>query len=487
MQLLCKYYVELSRYREATSFIREGLDLTQCHSSMRRVTQFLMHQINTDLISSNLTEATARINLAEKLVSEKNVSFEVCSTINDQEIIKIRNYINLKLLKVTNLIKSENFTECYKQVAKISSIRSYLLSTPALLDEQKQPQMMNVFNELFIEIYLNLCNALKLLKNDEQNNESEIKEKIERLTNYLKQLLIESKSTIILNEKWYLAEYHLFLFEFSLNTEIDQLKRAFHLIKQNPHPHLYKRICLHIFDYLNKNNVFIGDIEDFDLDELTAKFDKIEVGVNKASRAKTSNNTIPTKKQISSDIIPRLYAESIELQKATYLLETLSIALRHKGCSIHIKNKRKSTTDSVVYDNLLNAISFNKTSLFKYYEKSIQTQIPEDWTIISFIINDSQLYLLRLERNRVPFLFKLENFNEKVLEKFKKIIKENEASMKQNDKKKFWEIRRALNKRLIEYLKEIDKNLFDFARYFLLGSYSDKKVMKKCGEEIKKF
>ena len=23
---------------------------------------------------------------------------------------------------------------------------------------------------------------------------------------------------------------------------------AFHVIKQNPHPHLYKRICLHIFD-----------------------------------------------------------------------------------------------------------------------------------------------------------------------------------------------------------------------------------------------
>jgi hypothetical protein len=73
-----------------------------------------------------------------------------------------------------------------------------------------------------------------------------------------------------LNEKCYLAEYYLLLFEFSLNTEIDQLKRAFHLIEKNPHPHLYKRICLHIFDYLNKNYVFIGDIEDFDFDELAA-------------------------------------------------------------------------------------------------------------------------------------------------------------------------------------------------------------------------
>ena len=87
MLLLCKYYVELRMYIEANYYICEGLELTQCHSSMRRVTQFLMHKINTDLISSNLTEATACINLAEKLVSEKNVSFEVCSTINDQEIL----------------------------------------------------------------------------------------------------------------------------------------------------------------------------------------------------------------------------------------------------------------------------------------------------------------------------------------------------------------------------------------------------------------
>jgi len=162
---------------------------------------------------------------------------------------------------------------------------------------------------------------------------------------------------------------------------------------------------------------------------------KIEDGVNKANRAKASNNSIPSIKQISSDIIPRLYAESIELQKASYLLETLAIALRHKGCSIYIKNKRKSTTDSVVYDNLLNAVSFNKRSLFKYYEKSIHTQIPEDWTIISFIINDNQLYLLRLECNRVPFLFKLENFNEKILENFKHIIIQNQNihEMRDND------------------------------------------------------
>ena len=97
MQLLCKYYIELGRYPEATSLIQKGLDLTQCHSSTRRVMQFLMHQINTDLIACNVSDVTSRINLAEKLVSEKNVSFEVCSTINDQEIIQLRNFIHLIL------------------------------------------------------------------------------------------------------------------------------------------------------------------------------------------------------------------------------------------------------------------------------------------------------------------------------------------------------------------------------------------------------
>ena len=68
MQVLCKYYVELSRYREATCFIREGLDLTQLHYCTRRLTQFLLHQIHTDLIASSLNEAIIRLDKAEQLI-----------------------------------------------------------------------------------------------------------------------------------------------------------------------------------------------------------------------------------------------------------------------------------------------------------------------------------------------------------------------------------------------------------------------------------
>ncbi len=114
----------------------------------------------------------------------------------------------------------------------------------------------------------------------------------------------------------------------------------------------------------------------------------------------------------------------------------------------------------------------------------------------------------------MPFLFKLGNFNEKDLEKFKKIIHDHHSILKENDEfikdfktakkdahfdQKYWDLREktfsqyfwqnsdTLNKRLIEYLKEFDENVFDFARYFLIGSYSDAKMKTKCHESITKF
>ena len=487
MQLLCKYYVELSRYREATCFIREGLDLTQCHYCTRRLTQFLLHQINTDLIASNLNEATARIDLAESLINEQTKLQEYDLAVNHQDIVKLKNYIHLNLLKITNLIKNQNFSECFTLFTKFIKLRAKLLSTPALLDTQKQQEMINIFNELFIEIYLNLCNALKQLKNDEEkHHESEKEKQLTLLVNYLKQLLIESKSTVILNEKWYLAEYYCLLYELNTVNNLKFLKIAFNLIKLNPHPYLYRRICLHIFDFIdkNENNDDLGefsDNEEFDLDALTIKFDKIEVNPSRPKINKTGPSIA------SSNIIPVLSTESKQLHKCSYLLETQSIALRHKACSIYIKNKRKSTIDLNLYEILLNSISFNKKSLFKFYLTNLQTQIPANWTIISLILNENNLYLVRLELNSEPFLFKLKNFNPDVIEKFNQIIQDNDGSMKQNERTKFWTTRNLLNKRLIEYLYEIDDTLFDYARYFLLGSYSNANLIEECKHEMKTF
>ena len=73
--------------------------------------------------------------------------------------------------------------------------------------------------------------------------------------------------------------------------------------------------------------------------------------------------------------------------------------------------------------------------MYEFYESIIETAIPEDWTIIAFVLNDNQLYLVRLERNAEPFLLKLVGFNQQYLEKFKLIIREYYASVNED---KFW-------------------------------------------------
>ena len=67
MQLMCKYYIDISRYRDATSYIREALDVTQLNFATRRITTFLLHHVNVDLIAQCLNEATSRIKIAEHL------------------------------------------------------------------------------------------------------------------------------------------------------------------------------------------------------------------------------------------------------------------------------------------------------------------------------------------------------------------------------------------------------------------------------------
>ena len=167
--------------------------------------------------------------------------------------------------------------------------------------------------------------------------------------------------------------------------------------------------------------------------------------------------------------------------------------MRHKACTIHIKNKRKASNDSSVHDDLLKVVSFNKNSLYEFYESSIETAIPEEWTIIAFVLNDNQLYLVRLERNAEPFLLKLVGFNQQYLEKFKLIIREYYASVNEDKFWNFgkftkrWKTRGDLNHHLIAYLKDLDENLFGFCRYLLLGSYLDKTTIKKCEDEIRKF
>lgn len=73
---MCKYYIEISRYRDALGYIREGLDITQLHFSNRRVVKFLLHQDNADLIAACLNESTARLKLTGNLLDGPDEDFK---------------------------------------------------------------------------------------------------------------------------------------------------------------------------------------------------------------------------------------------------------------------------------------------------------------------------------------------------------------------------------------------------------------------------
>jgi len=501
MQLLCKYYVELSRYREATCFIREGLDLTQLHFCKRRLTQFLLHQINTDLIASNLTEAFLRLDIVEKLLknkSNKSSAYSLSLLIND-DIIQIKNYMHYNLLKILNFIKQGNFSECLNlfetHILKLydiltkKSIQS-ASSTPSsqALSPTSSPSIVSlaskylslrgsscipslqasnsIFNELFVEIYLHLCNAAKLYNTNPIGNalistSTSIQLKTKDLNNLLaslRQILIESKTTTLLYEKWYLAEYYCLLYENSSksgkNLNLSFLNTAYDLIKLNPHPYLYRRICIHLFNSLMNMD---------------------ESGESDTSVDDTNFGDVHFTPGQDSDYT-----------KVAYLLETQSIALRHKACAIQIKNKRKSLIDAKLYDQLNSLLAFN-TDLKKFYCAYLNDHLPNDWSIISIILLDNfDMYLVRLEKNYEPYLLKLK-FDANLIKIFKEIIHENDLSMKQSERTKFWSTRSLINSRLSQFLTDLDENVFSFARIFLLGTYKsahqpavDKEIQAFC-------
>ena len=446
MLLLIKYYVELSQYGDANYLIDNGLRLTQSLGLFIQMIEILSEKVKISEISQHY----ATFNLITKLVLKKNL-------MNDRKSFALQ--LLLKKLRILKLIKLTNLSESFKEIKTFICIFT------------NQEQKINFFDDIFIEIFLNICDALLPIQNIENYFQIQKDEIIKCLMEYLKQLLINSKSIVILYEKWYLAKYYFLLYELDSKKDLKTLLLAYNLIKENPHPQIYKRICLDLFDYMQKINVFVDGLDD---------------GADKNQCAKLEY----------SDILPILCSKSKHLQRVSYLLEAQFIALRHKACSIQIKKTRKSNDQA--NDNLLNILSFDKnSSIYSFYESSIQSQIPEDWTIISLLIKDNQLYLVRLERNFEPFLFKLA-LNPQYLVRFQKIINDitnnscnyDKSESEEEYKKKFEifkSINYTINQRLIEYLIDIDENLFDFMRYILLGSYADKEVRGKCNEEIRKF
>ena len=104
---------------------------------MRWVTQFLMHQINTDFISANCDELEKNFN-SLNLLTENNFELENL-TISEFDIININSSFQLDTIKIKCFIKRQNQNNNHTKMSKITELinlveelREYITNNPAL-------------------------------------------------------------------------------------------------------------------------------------------------------------------------------------------------------------------------------------------------------------------------------------------------------------------------------------------------------------------
>ena len=69
-------------------------------------------------------------------------------------------------------------------------------------------------------------------------------------------------------------------------------------------------------------------------------------------------------------------------------------------------------------------------------------------------------------------MYKLK-YDQKYSDEFKKLILENDKSMKQLDRQKFWTSRNLLNQKLGSFTEELDRKVLSYAKGLLLGSFTE--------------
>lgn len=231
MQEMCKYYIEISRYRDALGYIREGLDITQLHFSSRRITQFLLHQINADLIASNLNESKTRLKLTENFIngcdSVKKTDLRNFARINLDDLFGLKNMIyfnNMQMLNDIKLMESQqNSDMSIEDENKLSMDTAPIKLEPS--DLYKRLNMISMgFTEfkflndycadLLVDAYFIVLNYLKQFK---------FTSEMKSLVKQLKALLIKKPSdsgtrSNLIYEIWNLAEYNCLVFEIDSNV-----------------------------------------------------------------------------------------------------------------------------------------------------------------------------------------------------------------------------------------------------------------------------
>lgn len=410
---LCKHFIDIGRYRDATGYIREGLDVTQLHFSLRRVARFLLQQIHADIIANCFNESLSRLKLVGNLIqSHKIEGLEVLGPEMRKDLMGLGNYTYYYFLTILNDIKKSTEKESYDFKASLIISQKNFINKVLALDSK----ISDYIRETLIDLELLTLNYLK----QSPKTKASVNECIKNVKVLLK------KGSI--RENWNWADFLCTMYELD-DTNSDFLSQAYSYILKYPQPLLYRKILMHLY---KSENVHKNDLK----------------------------------------------------EKCFYLLETQSIALRHKACSIQHKHKRKGTQDPKLIEIMLSNLSFNSGN---HLDEFIENILPESCVVISLVLGESDdLYLTRFEAKNNPILIKLK-YNKKLNDEFRTIMVENDRSMKQSDRNKFWSSRSALNKKLDSYLEEFESTVFSFYKSLLLGSFIDLSIDKIIEDFKKKF
>lgn len=120
----------------------------------------------------------------------------------------------------------------------------------------------------------------------------------------------------------------------------------------------------------------------------------------------------------------------------------------------------------------MSTISFDCVEANTYLSNFVERILPSDCICVSLMLDrdTSHLYLIRLERGHEPLLIQLD-YDARYNDDFRTMMHENDTSMKQSDRRKFWNSRTDLNRNLKVYLRALETNVFGRYRMLLLGSY----------------
>lgn len=414
LSTMCNYFIEISRYRDATTFIRDALDIAQMNFSTSRCALFLLHQVNADIIGHCFDEASSRLRLAKKFLN-----YDDESVTSGADLFTLRNILYMHYLDLFREIKLDS-VESSSSIIEISNV-----SIPELINEKlsivkallaKESQLADYARHILYDI--NILAAEYAVKNKKCGIKAS--DLLRQAREYLP--LFSRLASVVSDERWRMARFYLAVNDYDPKKASEYLPNAKGLLEPNPHPTLYRRTLLQM-----------------------AKL------------------------------------EEDDSQKAAYLLETQSIALRHKAISVHLKHKRKNPVDPALSERFVKALSFGPKDLDGFVNQTL----PPDLCVLSLILSPDErdLILVRLERGEKVVVAKFK-YDTNYAVVFKHLMQENEKSMKLSDKNLFWSNRNQLNRRLCEFIDDVEEQVFgkSHMKGLLLGGYSDYKLNELLGQ-----